>query len=64
MGRQQGIGQCCVDTPVGGGDNFGASALDGVYGRQEDAARKIKAFPFSQIILDMPFSIDYHYNEF
>jgi hypothetical protein len=28
-----------------------------------DAARKIKALPFSQIVLDMLFSINYHYNE-
>lgn len=29
-----------------------------------DAARKIKALPFSQIVLDMLFSINYRYNGF
>jgi hypothetical protein len=29
-----------------------------------DVARKIKARSFSQIVLDMLFSINYHHNEF
>jgi hypothetical protein len=29
-----------------------------------DTARKIKKLPFSPIVIDMLFSIDYHYNEF
>jgi hypothetical protein len=29
-----------------------------------NVARKIKARPFSQIVLDMLFSISYHHNEF
>ncbi len=29
-----------------------------------DTACKIKKLPFSQIVIDMLFSIDYHYNEF
>ena len=36
MDKQQGIGQRCMDAPIGAGDRLGARALDGIHGRQDD----------------------------